>query len=75
MRAVVDTGQHDDGLGGIEAEGQRQQDADAGERADARQHADQRADDAADEGVQQDAGLQRDGETEHQAVDGGLHGG
>ena len=51
LRAVIDAGQHDDRLGGVEAEGHRQQDADAGERTDAGQHADQRADHAAEERV------------------------
>ena len=51
LRAVIDAGQHHDRLGGVEAEGHRQQDADAGERADAGQHADQRADHAAEKGV------------------------
>ena len=49
LRAVIDAGEHHDRLGGVEPEGQRQQDGDAGERADARQHADQRADQAAEE--------------------------
>ena len=37
-----------------------------GERADARQHADQRADQAAEKGVPENGGLQRDREPEQQ---------
>ena len=73
LRAVVDAGQHDDRLGGVEPEGHRQQDADAGERADAGQHADQRADQAAEEGIEQHVGLEGDREAEQQAVEGGFH--
>ena len=51
LRAVIDAGEHDDGLRGVEPEGHRQQDRNAGERADAGQHADQRADQAAEKGV------------------------
>ena len=73
LRAVIDAGQHHDRLGGVEPEGERQQDADAGERADARQHPDQRADQAAEEGVPQHVGPQRDRKPEQQAVEG-FHG-
>ena len=48
--AVVDRRQHDDGAGRVELEGQRKEDRDAGDRADAGQRAHRRADDAADEG-------------------------
>ena len=51
--AVVDRRQHDDGAGRVEAEGQRQEDRDPGDRADAGQDADRGADDAADEREQQ----------------------
>ena len=74
LRAVVDAGQHDDGLGGIETEGDGQQDGDAGERADARQHADQRADQAAEEGVEQHVGAEGDREAEQQIVEDRFHG-
>ena len=69
MRAVIDAGQHHDRLGGIEPEGEGEQDADAGEWPDARQHADQRADQTADEGVKQHIRPQRDRETKKQAVE------
>ncbi len=69
LRAVVDAGQHHDRIGGVEPERQRQQDADTGERSDARQHADQRSDDAADEGVPQHVRPQRDRKSQHQAVE------
>ena len=49
LRAVVDAGEHDQRADRIEAEGDRQQDGDGGDRPDAGQHADQRADQAADE--------------------------
>ena len=75
LRAVVDAGQHDDGLGRVEAVGDRQEDADAGERADPRQHADQRADEAAEEGVPQHVRPERDREAEQQRVEDGFHGG
>ena len=52
-RAVVDGAQHDDGAGGVEAEGERDQDRRAGRRSEAGQHADQRAEHAAGEGEQQ----------------------
>ena len=74
LRAVVDAGQHDDGLGGVEPEGHGQQDRDAGERADSRQHADQRADQAAEERVEQHVRAERDRETEAQAVEDRFHG-
>ena len=51
LRAVVDAGQHDERADGIEAEGDRQQHGDGGDRADARQHADQGADQAAEEAI------------------------
>ena len=73
LRAVIDAGQHDDRLGRIEPEGERQQDRDAGERPDAGQHADQRADQAADKGVEQDIGLKRDRKSEREIVENGSH--
>ena len=73
LRAVIDAGEHHDRLGGVEAVGHRQQDADAGERADAGQHADQRADQAAQEGIEQHVGPERDREAEQQAVEGCFH--
>jgi hypothetical protein len=62
LRAVIDAGEHDHGLGRVEAEGERQQNADAGQRTDPGENADQRANQAADERVPQDVRLQRDGE-------------
>ena len=49
LRAVVDAGEHDQRADRRQAEGDRQQHRDGGERADARQHADQRADERADQ--------------------------
>ena len=49
LRAVVDAGQHDQRADRIDAEGDRQQHGDGGDRPHAGQHADQRADQAADE--------------------------
>ena len=72
LRAVVDAGQHHDGLGGIEAEGGRQQDGDAGERADARQHADERADQAAEESIEQHVRAEGDREAEQPGCRGWL---
>ena len=74
LRAVIDAGQHDDRLGGVEAERHRQQDADAGEGADAGQHADQGADHAAEKRIEQHVRPECDREAEHQAVDGRFHG-
>ena len=51
MRAIVDAGQHDDGLRGVEPECDRQKNADAGEWANARQNADQGSDEAAEKGI------------------------
>ena len=55
-------------LRGVEPEGRGQQNADAGQRPDAGQHADEGADQAAEKGVPQHVGLERDRETEQQAV-------
>ena len=49
LRAVVDAGEHDQRADRRQAEGDRQQHGDGGERADARQHADQRADQRTDQ--------------------------
>ena len=70
LRAVIDAGQHHHRLGGVEPEGRRQQDADPGERPDARKHAHDGSDEAAKERVPQHARLQRDRETQHEAVEG-----
>ena len=70
LRAVIDAGEHDDRLRGIQPEGHRQQDGDAGKRTDARQHADERADQAAEERVPCVGWLQGNREAEIQA-DGG----
>ena len=59
LRAVVDAGEHDERADRRQAEGDRQQHGDGGERADARQHADQRADQRTDQ-AQEDVG-RRDG--------------
>ncbi len=64
LRAVVDAGKHDEGADRVEAEGDRQQHRDRGDRADARQDADQRADDAADEAEADVLEGQGDGEAE-----------
>ncbi len=69
LRAVVDAGQHDDGLGGVEAEGDRQQYGNAGQRADTRQHADQRADQAAEEGIDQHVRAEGNREAQQQVVE------
>ena len=66
LRAVIDAGQHHHRLGGVEAESCWQENADAGKRPDARQYADDGADQAAEEGIPQDVGLQRDGEAEQE---------
>ncbi len=73
LRAVVDAGQHHDRLGGVEAVGDRQQNADAGERADAGQYADQCANEAAQERIEQDIRTERDREAEQQTVEGCFH--
>jgi hypothetical protein len=49
LGAVIDAGEHDQRAHRIEPEGDRQQDGDGRDRADARQHADQRADETAGE--------------------------
>ena len=64
LRAVIDAGEHDERAGRIEAEGDRQQHGDGGDRPDAGQHADQRADEAAEEGEPEVLERQRDGEAE-----------
>ena len=74
LRAVIDAGEHDDGLRGVEAEGHRQQDGNAGQRPDARQHADQRADQAAEKRVPQVGRRKGDGKAVCQAEEGGFHG-
>ena len=60
--AVVDAGEHDERAGGIELEGDRQQQRDGERRADAGQHADRGAEQHADQREQQVHRLQRDGE-------------
>src|SRR6516165_9244461 len=50
--AVVDAGQHDERAGRIDAERDRQQHGDGGDRPHARQHADQGADEAAQKAEQ-----------------------
>ena len=72
--AVVDAGQQHDRRGRRQAEGHRQQQADAGERPQPRQHADQGADDAAEHGIGQHRRLQRDREAESEVVQGFDHG-
>ena len=49
LRAVIDAGEHDQRADRRQAEGDRQQHRDGGERADAGQHADQRADQRAEQ--------------------------
>ena len=73
LRAVVDAGQHNDGSRGVEAVGDGQQDADAGQRSDAGQHANQRADYAAKKCIPEDARLERHLEAKHQAIEGAFH--
>ena len=62
LRAVIDAGEHDHGGCRMEAERERQQHRDGGDRTDARQHADQRAQEHADEAVGEI--LQGDGDAE-----------
>ena len=73
LRAVIDAGEHDDGLGGVEAEGDRQKNADARKRTDAGQHADQGADHAAEKGVEQHIGPEGDRKAEQNAVERRFH--
>src|SRR5213594_1531696 len=54
----------------VEAERRRKEQADAGQRPDAREHADQRSHDAADDRVEQDGGRQRDREPEGEIGEG-----
>jgi hypothetical protein len=67
LRAVIDAGQHDDRLRGVEPEGDRQKNRDARQGANARQHADQSPDQAAEKGVPEIVGLEGDGKTMCQA--------
>ncbi len=69
LGAVVDAGQHDERAGRIDAEGDRQQHGDGGDRADARQHADQGADQAAQEAERQVLERQRDRHPQRQVVE------
>ena len=62
LRAVHHAGEHQDGADRLDAEGQRQQDRDGGERAHARQHADHVADQHADEAPHEVVRLERDAE-------------
>ena len=63
LRAVIDAGEHDQRADRRQAEGDRQQHRDGGERADAGQHADQRADQRADQ-AQEDVHRERDRDAE-----------
>ena len=74
LGAVVDAGQHDERAGRIDAEGDRQQHGDGGDRADARQHADQRADEATDEAQRQVLERQRNRHPQRQVVEEIDHG-
>ena len=67
-RAVVDGGQHDEGAGRVELEGQRDQDRGAGGRPEAGQHADQRAEDAADQRESEVLQAQRRRQARHQML-------
>ena len=62
LRAVENARQHQDGADRLDAEGERQQDRDGGERAHARQHADHVADEHADEAPHHVVRLERDAE-------------
>ena len=66
--AVIDAGEHDQGRGGLEAEGERQQHGDGRHRPDAGQHAHQGAEKAADEAVEKILPAQRDTEPEREIV-------
>ncbi len=74
LRAVIDTGEHDDRLRGVQTEGHRQQDGDARERTDARQHADERANQATEKRVPRVGRQQGDREAEIQTMKSCFHG-
>ena len=74
LRAVVDAGQHDQGRDRRQAEGDRQQHGDGGDRAEAGQHADRRAEQHADEAVEQVERAERRGEAEPEIAEQ-FHGG
>ena len=69
LRAVIDAREHDERAGRVEAEGDRQQHRDGGDRPDARQHADQRADEAADEAEKDVLERQGDAEAEREITE------
>ena len=62
LGAVVNAGEHDQGRDRRQAEGDRQQHGDGGDRAEPGQHADRRAEQHADEAVQQVERAERGGE-------------
>src|SRR5215218_10142254 len=66
LGTVVDAGQHDQGAGRIEPEGDRQQHGDGGDGTDAGQHADERTDETAQEGEPEVDRGQGDAEAEAQ---------
>ena len=74
LGAVVDAGEHDQGRDRRQAEGDRQQHGDGGDRAKAGQHADRRAEQHADEAVEQVERAERRGEAEPEIAEQ-FHGG
>ena len=69
-RAVEDAGHHDQARGRVEREGQRQDQRDAGDRAEAGQHADRGPCERADEGRQQIGRRRRNAQSIQQALEG-----
>ena len=69
-RAVEDAGHHDQARGRVERESQRQDQRDAGDRAEARQHADRGACECANEGRQQIRRCSGDAQSIQQALEG-----
>jgi hypothetical protein len=67
--AVVDAGEHDEGAGGINVVGDRQQQRDRQRRADPGQHPDRGSEQHTDGAVQEVTRFQRRGETVEQVGD------
>jgi hypothetical protein len=74
LRAVIDTGEHDERAGWINLEGERQQHGDGCDRTDAGKHSDQSANEASNEGEQEIDGRQCGGKAESEIADPIEHG-
>src|SRR5262249_2291808 len=68
LRAVIDAGEHDHRRLRLQREGDRQEDRDGGDGAEAGQHADDRAEQNAEEAVEDVGAREGDGEAEAEMV-------